>query len=296
MSRESNCPIIDCITKTLLISKKLRKTIINDFYNTIADDNYNSSTICTLFNFVNLAKDFKKKESVNKLYSNITSNNGLSSCHRFFNDDLEVWRSYRDEDYISNLNYYELIDKFNLIHDSLRLLRCIQNVYGDNFNIDFKNEKQYHDDLTTVYTSKAFIEARELLKQQRLDELFVIEDECFELSNDNIEIAKTERQLCDIGNEMCICVGGYGNDVRERDTRIAYIKDENKYKVCLELKSIKDNKKKDSYKYELRQAKLTRNRLVGTNEKYYKIVSDWCEENDIAIVTGDMNKRFEQED
>ena len=92
---------------------------------------------------------------------------------------------------------------------------------------------------------------------------------------------------------MSICVGGYGNDVRQYNTRIAYIKEENEYKACLELKSIKD--KKGSYKYELRQAKLAYNRLVGTNEKYYNIVFDWCKENDIVIVTGDMNKRYEQE-
>ena len=37
---------------------------------------------------------------------------------------------------------------------------------------------------------------------------------------------------------------------------------------------------------------LEYNEYVGTNEKYYKIVSDWCEANNIKIVTDDMRQRF----
>jgi hypothetical protein len=87
---------------------------------------------------------------------------------------------------------------------------------------------------------------------------------------------------------MHICVGGYGNDVRYHGCRIAYIKHENRYIACLELR-VSSGKKKT---YTLCQAKLKYNEYVGTNEKYYKIVSDWCEANNIKIITDDMRQRF----
>jgi hypothetical protein len=58
--------------------------------------------------------------------------------------------------------------------------------------------------------------------------------------------------------------------------------------ACLELR-VSSGKKKT---YTLCQAKLKYNELVGTDEKYYKIVSDWCEANDIKIITDDMRQRF----
>ena len=106
--------------------------------------------------------------------------------------------------------------------------------------------------------------------------------------NKDITIALNEYELSTIGNQMHICVGGYGYDVKQRNCRIAYIKDGDEYKACLELRAIK---KENKIKYELHQAKLKYNEYVGTNEKYFKIVSDWCKDNNIKIVTGDMNKR-----
>ena len=70
------------------------------------------------------------------------------------------------------------------------------------------------------------------------------------------------------------------------------IVEDGEYKSCLELRVSTKNKKNV---YELHQAKLKYNNYVGTNERYFNIVTDWCNDNNIEIKTHDMNKNFKEE-
>ena len=174
----------------------------------------------------------------------------------------------------------------------MALIINIKDVYGDDWNtesIDFHNERQFHDALVEIVRSETFRNVKDAKRRAIMQEPFKMEENVFKLENKDITIALNEYELGKIGNEMHICVGGYGNDVRYHNCRIAYIKDNDEYVACLELRMIKKNK---TITYELRQAKLKYNNYVGTNEKYYNIVSDWCQTNKIEVKTHDMNATF----
>jgi hypothetical protein len=209
------------------------------------------------------------------------------------NDGLELWFKFRDEKYISNIKTIaEFSERLMDMRDSIYITQRIKKIYGEDWNensVKFHNEQQYHDDLVAIINSQHFRELQDAKRKAELSEPFKMEDEVFELQNKDITIALNEYELSKIGSEMHICVGGYGNDVRNRGCRIAYIKHNDKYMACLELR-VNSNKKETTYT--LHQAKLKYNKIVGTNEKYYKIVSDWCEANDIKIITDDMRQRF----
>ena len=178
------------------------------------------------------------------------------------------------------------------MRDSIYTIQRIKKVYGEDWSEDsvkFHNEKQFHDDLVAIINSEHFRELQDAKRKAELSEPFKMEDDVFKLQNKDITIALNEYELSKIGSEMHICVGGYGNDVRYHGCRIAYIKHEDRYIACLELRV---NFSKKETTYTLHQAKLKYNEYVGTNEKYYKIVSDWCETNNIKIVTDDMKQRF----
>ena len=179
------------------------------------------------------------------------------------------------------------------MRDSLYTIQRIKVVYGQDWSEDsvkFHNEKQFHDDLVAIVNSQHFRELQDAKRKAELSEPFKMEDDVFKLQNKDITIALNEYELSKIGSEMHICVGGYGYDVRNRGCRIAYIKHNDKYMACLELRV---NSSKKETTYTLHQAKLKYNEYVGTNEKYYKIVSDWCKANNIKISTNDMIQRFD---
>ena len=210
------------------------------------------------------------------------------------NVNLNFWFKFRDEKYISNIKTTkEFLEKLRYMRDSIYTIQRIKKVYGEDWSEDsvkFHNEKQFHDDLVAIVNSEHFKELQDAKRKAELSEPFKMEDEVFELQNKDITIALNEYELSKIGSEMHICVGGYGNDVRNHGCRIAYIKHEDEYMACLELRVSSKKKEKT---YTLCQAKLKYNRLVGTNEKYFKIVSDWCESNNIEINTDDMKERFD---
>lgn len=287
LNRETNQPIYDLCSAFTKVSKSLRKRITNDIINAYEPLQYNDK----FFTFLAIAEHFKNKENVNKLYNLIMSER--RDYHIYYaNGDLSFWFKFRDEKYISNIKTLEDFSrKFRHIRDSIYTIQRIKKVYGEDWSEDsvkFHNEKQFHDDLVAIVNSQHFRELQDAKRKAELSEPFKMEDEVFELQNKDITIALNEYELSKIGSEMHICVGGYGNDVRYRGCRIAYIKHEDKYMACLELR-VSSGKKKT---YTLHQAKLKYNEYVGTNEKYYKIVSDWCEANDIKIITDDMRQRF----
>lgn len=288
LNRETNQPVYDICSAFTKVSKSLRKRITNDIINSLEPLYYDD----IFFTFLLVANYFKNKENVNKLY------NLMISKKRYYNiyhskDGLELWFKFRDEKYISNIKTIEeFSEKLRHMRDSIYTIQRIKKVYGDDWSEDsvkFHNEKQFHDDLVAITNSQHFRELQDAQRKAELSEPFKMEDEVFKLQNKDITIALNEYELSKIGSEMHICVGGYGNDVRYHGCRIAYIKHEDRYIACLELRV---NFSKKETTYTLHQAKLKYNELVGTNEKYYKIVSDWCESNNIKIITDDMRQRF----
>lgn len=288
LNRETNEPIYDLCQSFTSISKSLRKRIAKEIINK-RELHWDDS----LFQFLYIAKHFTKKENVNKLYDLIMS------CHMYntYNESeiIKFWLDFRSEEYISNIKTpQEFRTKYSLIRDSLYSIKRIKSVYGDDWNensIVFNNEKQYHDALIEITSSQAYKDLVDQQRRERLSTPFEMEEKVFELENKDITIALNEYELGVIGNSMSICVGGYGDDVRHRGCRIAYIKHDDEYVACLELRT-KQTKKDSEITYELHQAKLKHNAYVGTNEKYYNIVSDWCKANNIEIKTDDMNQRF----
>ena len=287
LNRETNQPIYDLCSAFTKVSKSLRKRITNDVINAFEPLQYNDK----FFVFLTIAEHFKNKENVNKLY-NLIMNERRNYNIYHTNGDLSFWFKFRDEKYISNIKTIEeFLQKYRDMRDSIYTIQRIKKVYGEDWSEDsikFHNEKQFHDDLMAIVNSQHFKELQDAKRKAELSEPFKMEDEVFELQNKDITIALNEYELSKIGSEMHICVGGYGPDVRHHGCRIAYIKHDDKYMACLELR-VSSGKKKT---YTLCQAKLKYNEYVGTNEKYYKIVSDWCEANDIKIITDDMKQRF----
>ena len=291
LNRETNEPIYDLCNAFTSISKSLRKRITKDIVNKRElywDD--------SLFEFLYMAEHFTKKENINKLYDLIVT----SHMHNTYNisKTIKFWLSLRSEEYISNIETpLKLREKYSLIRDSLYSINKIKSVYGDDWNensIVFNNERQYHDALTEIISSQAFKDLADQQRREKLSVPFEMEEEVFELENKDITIALNEYELGVIGNSMSICVGGYGEEVRRHGCRIAYIKHDDEYVACLELRT-RQIKKDSEITYELHQAKLKHNAYVGTNEKYYNIVSDWCQNNQIEIKTEDMNKCFKNE-
>ena len=287
MHRETNRPLIDMANAYLNMSKSLKKMILNDYANGVFELNWDD----TFFTFLEIASCFKKKENVNKFYKMIRFQNNLSGVYGT-QEAMAFWMQYRTEEYLSNIETStEFRTKLWNIRDTLKIINTIQSVYGQDWNPDtnvkFHNEKQFHDDLMAITRTDAFREMQDAKRKAELSVPFEMEEEVFRLENKDITIALNEYELTVIGNQMHICVGGYGYDVKQRNCRIAYIKDGDEYKACLELRVIK---KDDKIRYELHQAKLKYNEYVSTNEKYFKIVSDWCKDNKIKIVTGDMNR------
>lgn len=285
MGRETNKPLLDLVGALAPISKSLRKKVAADYTNSETLD-WNDG----LFLFIIMSEYFTKKENLNKLYEILKFKNAASIYNA--QTSIPFWLKYRSEEYISNLSRSEFNTKYFHIRDAMYMINTIKDVYGDDWNessIEFHNEKQFHDALMDITRSQAFKDVKDAQRRLRMQEPFKMEEEVFNLENNDITIALNEYELSTIGNEMHICVGGYGNDVRNHNCRIAYIKDNDEFVACLELRMAKKDKK---VTYELRQAKLKYNNLVGTNEKYYNIVYDWCNKNDIKINTYDMEMSF----
>ena len=291
--RETNLPIIDWINKNIKISKSLRKEIIKELSNEWKVERY----MYHLMDFVCIAKYFKNKENINKLYKLIMSNNTgkLLNAYYYSETYLNAWLNKRDEYYISNIKTYnELKEKFHLIKDAVYMINQIDDVYGEGWtveNVIFKNEQQYHDDIVEIRNSKAFLDLQEAKRKEEQSRPFELEDETLALESNEITIARNRYELSTIGSAMHICVGSYGNSVEKSNCRIAYIQENGEYKACLELRIETDSKTKETF-YRLVQAKLKHNRYVGSEAKYNNIVYNWCQENSIEIYTDDMHKKI----
>lgn len=295
LSRESNNILLDHICKSINASKKLRKRISSDLN---LMDHYRLIYCNLMQAFVNIAKNFKIKENVNKVY-NLFSNELLNDRRRYYhsfyaiNDDMmKLWLSYRNEHYISNCSLKELEEKIGSMSDSLRLIRQIIDVYGSDWDLNsvkFYNEKQFHDELCRITNAEEFVELLNKKKDAQALEPFEMEDEIYELeeTDNDIYVARNQAILTNIGQSLGICVGGYGGKVKFGACRIVYLKENGIYKACLELLKKKQNKE---IVYTLVQAKLMHNNLVKSNAEMNQKILDWANKYNIKIETHDMNK------
>ena len=292
LPRESNNVALDYICNNVSVSKSLRKRInaeLNDF---LINQNY-SHMSDRFYCFVNFAKHFKNKENINKLYNTLFSNEKRYVARYMLDEEtLNLWLTYRNEQYLSNCNLRTLRDKAEHVHDALRTINRIKDVLGEDWDINtvkFHTEEQYHNDLVKITNSDDFIEMYNRQRNAQALEPFKMEDEIFEIEEkeNDFYVARNRAILTNIGQAMGICVGGYGGSVEAGACRIAYLKENGIYKVCLELRKHK-NKQTNKMEYTIVQAKMQYNNLVGNNQEYYNKVVDWATRNNIKIDTHDM--------
>lgn len=293
LPREANNIGLEYMCNSVNVSKKLRKKIAafidsseGKIYDRLSDKAYT---------FVNICKNFKNKENINKIFDLISSANGRDLYARYDSNEatMNLWLNYRDETYISNCNATELSNKIDLMDDSRRMITNIRNVFGTDWDLNsikFYNEQQFHDDLVRITTSEDYMYLINKDKNERQMKPFEMEDDIYELEEveNDIYIARNRAILANIGSAMGICVGGYGGKVETGHCRIAYIKEDGIYKVCIELNRIK-NRKTNEYQYTIVQAKLQYNDLCVSDGVYFNKVKEWAERNNIEIDTEDMN-------
>ena len=217
---------------------------------------------------------------------------------------INLWTRFRSENYIAkelmksfedSLIKENKTNKLSYMKDSARIIDSILSNVKD-FNIDdivtFKNEKQFHDDLSRYYNSDEY---HYLTQKEEYEKVFKLEKEVLTLEDEdnNILVAKNRGILSHIGRQMNICVGGYSHMVESKTCRIAYItNEEGEYKACLELRPHKIGNKQ---KYKLVQAKLKYNRLPYQDMEIYDKIVAWANKHDIEIDTYDMEKPISHE-
>jgi hypothetical protein len=293
LPREANNIGLEYICNSVGVSKKLRKKVAA-FLETGEGMTYDRLSD-KAYTFVNICKSFKNKENINKIFDSILSASSRDLRARYDANEatMNLWLNYRNETYISNCSPKELSNKIDLMDDSRRMIINIRNVFGEDWDLNsikFYNEQQFHDDLVRITTSEDYIYLLNKEKDERQIKPFEMEDDIYELEEveNDIYIARNRAILTNIGTAMGICVGGYGGSVESGRCRIAYIKENGIYKVCLELSKHK-NKETNKYEYTIVQAKLQYNGLCVTEEVYFNKVKEWAERNNIAIDTSDMN-------
>ena len=292
LPRETNNIALEYICKSVNASKNLRKKVSAYLtegkgleYNRISD---------SLYSFVNICRHFKNKENINKIFDTLTDVNNRKRYLRYESNGhaMNLWLQYRNETYISNCNIKELENKLQLMDDSDRMINSIRKVFGADWDLNsikFYNEQQFHDDLVRITTSEDYVYLLNKEKNEQQMKPFEMEDDIYDLEEieNDFYIARNRAILTNIGSAMGICVGGYGKSVETGHCRIAYLKENGIYKVCIELKGYK-NKETKKYEYTVVQAKMQHNGLVADNSEYYTKVMDWVNRNGLAIDTHDM--------
>ena len=286
LSREANEIDYEFICKTTKLSKKLKKEIYSQLQNRYQIPAY-------IEQFAVFTKFFKNKENINKVYNTFKreSSNYFCYTYRMTDNVMKLWMSYRDEQYLSNLEGQELRDKLNEMSDAMHSINKLRKVYGSDWDINsvrFHNEKQFHDEFVRLINSEEFLRLYNAEAYEKERKPFEMEDDIYELEKDTeIQIARNRATLTNIGQAMGICVGGYGGQVESGRCRIAYLKVNDKYEVCIELNKHKNPETK-KFEYTIVQAKLRYNELVGKKEFYYNIVKEWADKHNIRINTYDM--------
>ena len=285
LSRETNDIAYEYVCTTTKVSKKLKKEIYAKIQKSYSLPSH-------IDEFVAFTRFFKNKENINKVYYTMCGERKYSHhTYKMTDNVMKLWMSYRNEQYLSNLNKQDLFEKLNYMYDSEMLINRIRKVYGTDWDLNsikFYNEQQLHDNLVRITNSEDFLRLYNAEAYEREIKPFEMEDDVFELEKDTeIQIARNRATLTNIGQAMGICVGGYGGQVECGYCRIAYLKVNDAYEVCIELKKHKnpDTKK---FEYTIVQAKLKYNELVGKKEFYYNIVKEWADKHNIAIDTYDM--------
>ena len=122
----------------------------------------------------------------------------------------------------------------------------------------------------------------------------------YEADDYKFYLAKTGKELIDVGTQLHNCVRSYINDVRMKRCLIVALTYKGEYKVCIELRFIKkeiinEDGKQDIYEYRLNQAKLDSNKPVFEESEVLKVVEEWMTLNNIKNYSSDLGygKRVE---
>lgn len=252
---------------------------------------------------------FKNPDNLHKIFK--ACENQLE--HRFkgvkymnlqsYQNIYEFWSKYRNENYLVSefikTHIKNSSSKLEFVRDALFLVNQIKIDLGEDVNIDsivdFKNEKQFHDDLSKYINSDSY---QDIVNAEKNKRIFDLENEVLALEepDNNILIARTHGELSRIGSKMGICVGGYSHSVDRKQCRIAYIrdKDTHNYKCCIELRPIfKGEKRTEITGYSIVQAKLKYNQHASSDEYMNTLINNWAKKHNIQIHTYDVDQVIE---
>ena len=259
----------------------------------------------SLISVFGLCNGMKCKDNIYRVIKNYVDHKCNKMTFSWGQNYTKEWLKYRHENYITNYfcdffadrdpkKHYMLregismkaLTKHREIKDTLAMSVDVSEVLGEKISLkkyfNFKNESQLHDDLILFYNSDEYMH----LKDKVTNIEFKLEKDINKLEYEDFYIAKESRTLNEIGRKMRICVGGYSDDVARGHCRIAYIKENDKYLCCLELKPRISGKK---VKYKLVQAKQFANNLAKNDLNLNNKIMQWCNDNNIVIDTYDID-------
>lgn len=270
------------------------------------EDNYSNLKVLAyysrLFTDVNILNNIIK----NKLYHEVPeivsfANLFNSDNNKFAVDVYDVYETSNSHDLIHIRDKYvflkdmlytkgeaelgrKLIGSKNsgitsIIGDIANMYKAYKELYEDE-KFDFNGSmKDIHDRLIDLTGSvnrpfkKSDFEAFKYSKEQK--------KLAFEKDEYSFVLPENGKDLVIVGRELKNCVGGYVGSVRAKKCTIVYVKYQDEYKICIELK-VKDSK------YYINQAKLYANSSLGNDLNALAVVREWMDKNDISDESGDL--------
>lgn len=156
------------------------------------------------------------------------------------------------------------------IHDLLSYLKDIANMYkgikirAEDYQIKYKNNLwEYHDKLSRDY-NRIKVDKTDIKYMKKELQNYEKEIDTFQFV-----LAKDNHELIEVGTNLNICVGSYGERAVERKTTIVFMKSEEVVDVCIEIKKIDKQMR-------LMQTKTSRNHYP--NYQQALAIQKWCKQ------------------
>lgn len=261
--REYEKYILDPKSYSINTTKSVRKAIGHDAYRFFA--------FATLCKYV---KDTNNQLKIINSYLGQKANTYLFKDKRMIKVNKQLINLFGSENNFANRisdtdrteNMRSFIDTLNM---SLEVVKQKQPL-EDSQLIGKRNVKNIHDFVMGIYR-KLYIKNIEIphTKNEKARECSV--------DNYEIKLAKNTHELSDIGDEMSICVGSYGQACLDKKCTIYYLRDTNKnsYVGCIEVKGNNVVQAKGKYNCRLQ-------------DEHYEVVMNWIQENKLIIDTIDL--------
>lgn len=221
-------------------------------------------------------KNILKIDNINKLFNNCSNYSNISRIIHCAIPLLKSEKNFNENNFINKItNNGDL----NYLNDSCNMFSSIKSRNPD-YKINFKGTiRNIHDRISKDYHEMKYkkIEINHEKKYKNLEGTYG--ELNFIFPKDNIE-------LINIGKEMHICVGSYGEKAISKKTNIIVAKDKNDTKICIELTP--------NY-HRIIQAKLTCNNKIEENTIEYEAITKWIEANNLYVNTySDIPEKYKE--